>query len=132
MAFEREDAVRIVERTCCLCRSRDDKLNLARMVVGGGDLIWDKSHRLPGRGGYVHITPRCASRMSSVPVWERALRLRGGTLAAEQVAEVARAVMECALSVTASGNEDGRSVERNAGAQETVGKRGTGGKKVRL
>lgn len=114
--------MRIVERTCCVCRSRSDKRTLARMVVTGGGLAWDQSQRLPGRGGYVHTTPRCASRMSSPAVWERALRLRAGTLVAEQVSGVARSVMEYALSIAAKEGDDVKGVDRSARAQGKVGK----------
>ena len=67
----------------------------------------DEHQRLPGRGGYVHATLECLSRMGQVQRWERALRIKGASLEASQVSRV---VMDLMTSVRGSvdPSEDGR------------------------
>lgn len=81
------------ERTCCVCRSKGDKRALIRLVVAEGELTVDLQHRLPGRGGYVHPTVVCVSRMGPAQRWERVFRLSGGSLEAPQVARVVESLM---------------------------------------
>ncbi len=82
------------ERTCCICRSKADKRDLARMVCRDGVLLWDEAQMSPGRGAYVHVNPDCASRMAQSARWEHALRLSRGSLRSEQVGQVARMILE--------------------------------------
>ncbi len=58
-----------------------------------GELIIDESQRLPGRGGYIHPTTDCLSRMGQVSRWERALRVEGRGLEQTQVARLAMELM---------------------------------------
>lgn len=85
--------LRTIERTCCICRSKADKRGLLRVVAVNGDLVIDDSQSLPGRGGYVHPTPECLSRMGQVARWERALRVGDVGLKASQVSRVAMELM---------------------------------------
>jgi len=81
------------ERTCCVCRSKGGKQELARLVFFEGALMWDEWQRAPGRGAYVHLTAECLSKMSNVTRWERSLRLPPGTVHRTLVAELARAML---------------------------------------
>ena len=87
------DRLKTIERTCCICRSKGDKRALIRLVAQGGVLIVDDQQRLPGRGGYVHATIECLSRMGQAQRWERALRLKGASLEASQVSRVVMELM---------------------------------------
>jgi len=98
--------LRTIERTCCICRSKGDKRTLIRLVAQGGLLVVDDQQRLSGRGGYVHATIDCLSRMGQAQRWERALRLKGASL---EVSQVSRVVMELMTRVRGSvaPSEDG-------------------------
>jgi len=85
--------LRTIERTCCICRSKGDKQTLIRLVAQGGSLVVDEHQRLPGRGGYVHASIECLSRMGQPQRWERALRLKGASLEASQVSRVVMELM---------------------------------------
>jgi len=85
--------LRACERTCCICRSKGDKRTLIRVVVAEGRLVVDDLQSLPGRGGYVHPTVECVSRMGQAQRWERALRIQGVSLEASQVAQVVKELM---------------------------------------
>ena len=73
-----------------MCRSKSDKRSLARLVNVAGRLVWDEHQRLPGRGGYVHLSPQCVSKMGQSGRWEKLFRLKPDSLSAAQVSEVAR------------------------------------------
>ncbi|MEY4668239.1 MAG: hypothetical protein RL518_938 [Pseudomonadota bacterium] len=85
--------LRTIERTCCICRSKGDKRTLIRLVAQGSALVFDEHQRLPGRGGYVHATIECLSKMGQAQRWERALRLKGASLEASQVSRVVMELM---------------------------------------
>jgi predicted RNA-binding protein YlxR (DUF448 family) len=91
--------LKTIERTCCICRSKGDKRALIRLVAQGGELVVDDQQRLPGRGGYVHASIECLSRMGQPQRWERALRLKGASL---QASQVSRVVMELMTRVRGS------------------------------
>jgi predicted RNA-binding protein YlxR (DUF448 family) len=82
------------ERTCCVCRSKGGKDELARLTFVGGMLFWDRDLSAPGRGAYVHQKPECLSKFSQSARWERSLRLTSGTLKAAQVSDLARLMLE--------------------------------------
>ncbi len=86
------ETTRLIERTCCACRSKSDKRSLARLVSAEGLLVWDERQRLQGRGGYVHLAPQCVSKIAQPGRWEKLLHLEPGSLSAAQVSEVARAL----------------------------------------
>ncbi len=86
-------SLRTSERTCCICRSKGDKQTLIRLVASQGKLVVDEHQRLPGRGGYVHPTVACVSRMAQVSRWERALRVKGASFEASQVSQVVKELM---------------------------------------
>jgi predicted RNA-binding protein YlxR (DUF448 family) len=81
------------ERTCCVCRSKGGKEELARLVFFEGVLVLDELQRAPGRGAYIHRHPDCLSKMGQVARWERALRLKTGTLIGSQVGQLAQSML---------------------------------------
>jgi predicted RNA-binding protein YlxR (DUF448 family) len=81
------------ERTCCVCRSKGGKQELARLVFFEGGLVWDELQRAPGRGAYVHLKPDCLSKMGQAVRWERALRLTAGALRSTQFGELTRSML---------------------------------------
>jgi predicted RNA-binding protein YlxR (DUF448 family) len=82
------------ERTCCVCRSKEGKEELARLVFADGALVWDRNFSAPGRGAYVHQNLECLSKLSQIARWERSLRLPSGTLKTVQVSGLARVMLE--------------------------------------
>ncbi|OIO55066.1 MAG: hypothetical protein COX57_01805 [Alphaproteobacteria bacterium CG_4_10_14_0_2_um_filter_63_37] len=48
------------ERTCVVCREVFEPEALMRFVQGPeGRLVWDRFHRLPGRGAWLCLSPEC-------------------------------------------------------------------------
>ena len=82
-----------------------------------GDLVVDESQRLPGRGGYVHPTPECLSRMGEVKRWERALRVEGSGL---ERAQVARLVMELMTRFTDAVEDSAVAGKSGSGAKRGI------------
>lgn len=115
------EATRLIERTCCACRSKSDKRSLARLVSVEGRLVWDDEQRLPGRGGYVHLSPQCVSKIGQAGRWEKILHLEPGSLSATQVSEVARALATYVNSKVGADSPE-----------KECEKRGGSAKKVRL
>lgn len=64
-------------RTCIGCRERDNPANLLRMVVSGGTVLPDPSHRAVGRGAHLHPTPACLDLAERRKAFPRAFRVRG-------------------------------------------------------
>jgi predicted RNA-binding protein YlxR (DUF448 family) len=90
--------VKTSERTCCVCRSKGGKRELARLVCSAGHLVWDEHQRAKGRGAYIHPTSECLSKMGQTARWERSLRLSSGTLSAVEVSALARVLLASATS----------------------------------
>jgi hypothetical protein len=81
-------------RQCLVCRKREAKECLRRFVMQAGGLVWDHGQRLPGRGVYVHAADGggllCDGKAARPAVcrpgvWERALRLKPGSLSVEDI-----------------------------------------------
>ncbi|MFN4896136.1 MAG: YlxR family protein [Pseudomonadota bacterium] len=81
------------ERTCCVCRSKGGKGELARLVCVDGVLVWDRQQCADGRGAYIHYTAECLSKMGQAARWERSLRLSSGTLSSAEVSALARVLL---------------------------------------
>ncbi|MBO1902293.1 YlxR family protein [Leucobacter weissii] len=64
-------------RTCVACRRRAARDELLRVVLSGHRLIPDDRAALPGRGAWVHPTPKCLKQAVSRGVFARALRASG-------------------------------------------------------
>ncbi len=93
-----ESEVKRSERTCCVCRSKGGKRELARLVWSEGHLVWDEHQRAEGRGAYIHPTSECLSKMGQTARWERSLRLSSGTISAAEVSALARVLLAAAAS----------------------------------
>ena len=65
-------------RRCIMCRRSSPKEELLRFVPTPTGLVWDVSHRLTGRGAYVHRVLSCWSKMQERNRWEHAFKTRGG------------------------------------------------------
>jgi predicted RNA-binding protein YlxR (DUF448 family) len=51
-------------RTCLACHNRKAKKDLCRFAVThAGDLVWDKSYQLDGRGAYACMNSVCIERL---------------------------------------------------------------------
>lgn len=83
-------------RTCVGCRQRDARAQLLRLVLdeteGTTRVRPDVAGRLPGRGAWLHATPRC---------WELAVRRRAVGRALRAGAAVDTALVEAFLAVQA-------------------------------
>ena len=78
-----------------------------RLVAQEGVLVFDEHQRLPGRGGYVHATVECLSRMGQAQRWERAFRLKGASLKASQVSRVVMDLMTRVRGLVAQSEDRG-------------------------
>ncbi|MBL5973878.1 MAG: YlxR family protein [Candidatus Leucobacter sulfamidivorax] len=64
-------------RTCVGCRLRVPRGELLRVVLQDSRLTPDDRAVLPGRGAWVHPTPRCIELAVSRGAFARALRVSG-------------------------------------------------------
>ncbi|RZQ59883.1 YlxR family protein [Amycolatopsis suaedae] len=62
---------------CVGCRERASIDALLRLVVADGALVVDRERRLPGRGAWMHPSPRCLSQAERRRALPRALRVSG-------------------------------------------------------
>ncbi len=63
-----------VMRTCSVCRTKDNKRQLTRLVHTAEGIIIDPTGKLNGRGAYLCTQPACWERASSTDILNRALR----------------------------------------------------------
>lgn len=56
------------QRTCIVCRKKNDKNNLLRLVRNKADstVFFDTTKKANGRGCYVCSSPECIKKLSSV------------------------------------------------------------------
>src|SRR3954447_26305314 len=64
-------------RTCVGCRTREQSVDLLRIVAVDGVLHPDPRRRLPGRGAWLHPDPGCLDVAERRRAFGRALRLSG-------------------------------------------------------
>ena len=64
----------IPQRTCVVCRSRDAKRQLTRVVRGESGVMVDLSGKMNGRGAYICNKPSCWERAVNTDVLSKALR----------------------------------------------------------
>ena len=64
-------------RTCIGCRTREQSVDLLRIVAVDGVLHPDPRHRLPGRGAWLHPDLGCLEAAERRRAFGRALRLTG-------------------------------------------------------
>lgn len=65
---------RVTTRTCVVCRRKDDKRDLTRLVRTNAGIVLDASGKLAGRGAYLCDNPACWARAAKTPVLAKALR----------------------------------------------------------
>lgn len=82
-------------RTCIGCKERAPAVDLLRIVARSSDsaadssecaVVPDVSHRLPGRGAWLHLDLKCVSNAERRRAFGRALRVAGVVDASEVVA----------------------------------------------
>lgn len=63
------------ERMCVVCRQMKDKRALIRVVKNKeGDIKYDPTGKMPGRGAYLCASKECFERLPKTKGFERALR----------------------------------------------------------
>ena len=63
-------------RTCIVCRGKDIKSNLVRLVKFKDDIYIDMIKELSGRGVYVHKTTECLDKMCKTKSFDRAFKMK--------------------------------------------------------
>lgn len=63
-------------RTCVVCRQKDPKRSLTRLVHNETGVMLDPSGKMKGRGAYLCDQPACWQRAAQSDVLEKALRTR--------------------------------------------------------
>jgi len=53
-----------IERSCVICRKKDEKSHLIRMTKCGSEVILDLKQREEGRGFYVCKAQECVTRLT--------------------------------------------------------------------
>lgn len=79
----------IPQRTCVVCRDKDAKRQLTRLVRTDSGVVIDPSGKLNGRGAYLCDNPTCWARAASTDILSKALRT---TLTAEDRQRLQQAI----------------------------------------
>lgn len=66
---------RVVVRTCVICREKDSKRQLTRLVRTPGGIVVDPTGKLNGRGAYLCDKPECWQRAAVSDALTKALRV---------------------------------------------------------
>lgn len=61
------------QRTCVVCRRKQDKRSLTRLVIADARLQVDRTGKMQGRGAYLCSSPQCWQK-AALPQISRALR----------------------------------------------------------
>ena len=89
-------------RSCVACRVREEKTKLQRLVYINGQLLWDKEKKAQARGAYVHLKLGClslgAGKMPLMAKLEKAMRLKAGTITAQDLKLLLAELIERELS----------------------------------
>jgi uncharacterized protein len=80
----------IPQRTCIVCRQKQDKRNLVRLVrPSTGPVVVDYSGKQNGRGAYLCMNPSCWDKVLKIPqLLQRALKIE--CLTEEDKAEIVK------------------------------------------
>lgn len=63
------------ERMCVVCRKMQDKKSLIRVVKSkDGEIQYDPTGKMPGRGAYLCAAKECFDRLSKTKGFERAFK----------------------------------------------------------
>lgn len=71
---QKGSAKHVPMRTCVVCREKDNKRTLTRVVRTEQGVLIDPSGKMNGRGAYLCDQPACWDRAVSTDVLSRALR----------------------------------------------------------
>jgi uncharacterized protein len=87
----------IPQRTCVVCRQKQDKRSLVRLVrTPAGPVVVDYSGKQNGRGAYLCANPACWDKASSTPqILQRALKIE--QLTEQDIAEITNHKPEVAV-----------------------------------
>jgi uncharacterized protein len=66
---------RIVVRMCSICREKDSKRQLTRLVRTPEGLVLDPTGKMNGRGAYLCDKPDCWHKAATTEVLSKALRV---------------------------------------------------------
>ena len=66
---------RVVVRMCCICREKDSKRELTRLVRTSEGVLVDPAGKMNGRGAYLCDKPDCWQRAASTDALSKALRV---------------------------------------------------------
>ena len=78
-----------VIRTCVICRDKEQKRQLTRLVRTEEGVIIDATGKLNGRGAYLCDNPECWVRAASGDVLSKALRVMLTTADRERIRQAA-------------------------------------------
>lgn len=67
---------RVPIRTCVICRDKDPKRQLTRLVRTEQGVVIDPTGKLHGRGAYLCEKPQCWQRAAATDALDRALRVK--------------------------------------------------------
>jgi len=99
----------VPQRTCVICRRTAPKRELVRLVRGAdGEIVVDRTGKLPGRGAYVCRSEECARSGVSKKAIERALKARTSPEALDRL----RALLSAGLPPSDAHSDDGGSRPR--------------------
>ncbi len=62
------------QRSCVVCRAKQDKRSLTRLVIAHGKLQVDESGKMSGRGAYLCADADCWRQAVARPIVGKALR----------------------------------------------------------
>ncbi len=63
------------ERMCVACRQMKDKKSLIRIVKNkDGEISYDPTGKMPGRGAYLCASKKCFERLAKTKGFERSLK----------------------------------------------------------
>ncbi len=62
------------QRSCVVCRAKQDKRSLTRLVIARGKLQVDESGKMSGRGAYLCADADCWRQAVARPIVGKALR----------------------------------------------------------
>ena len=79
----------VPQRMCVVCRSRDNKRRLTRLVRTTDGVFVDPTGKQNGRGAYLCDNPACQERAATSDILAKALRVELTDLDRQRIREVA-------------------------------------------
>jgi predicted RNA-binding protein YlxR (DUF448 family) len=81
----------VPQRMCVVCRSKDNKRRLTRLVRTADGVVIDPTGKQNGRGAYLCDNPACHERAAISDILAKALRTELTDLDRQRIREVAAA-----------------------------------------